>query len=556
MRRYAGFKLKLSILVLIAVASFIPASIGGAALIQKISSDFTSSNALQTNVVEPLGRLERFILMYGRSTYELVTSESDEQAQSAANNMERIERDVLQALDQSAANIPVASKLRQQSENAFKKGALVRQVAASGAMPSALIISKGAIDPALAGILREIEAVRKDAVRDMQTYAEDASGWARLAVKGMVPAILATIVFALLAAVAFANIAVTKPLTRLRDAMIRIGAGDVSAKIPDINRADEMGEMARALSAMQGAMEENEKLRDQRNRSQEGALEERTATANTISDRIETSMLGALQIMVASANDVRRRASELADVSRTANETHDRIKMSAEQTSRDSQTVAQAVEELSSAISSIEARTGDMKLIAATASEHAQEADQLMAFLDSRSTEIGRFVDVIKGVADQTNLLALNATIEAARAGEAGRGFAVVASEVKALAEQTGQATSAIGEHARAIQNATGDALSKIRSIVATNAQINEQCISVATAVQQQSGGAQHIASIVATTALSAARVVEDVTTVHHSINTVDQNAAAMHEASESLSNVSAKLQSDAADFVQSLRAA
>ncbi|WP_371914314.1 methyl-accepting chemotaxis protein [Pseudomonas sp. NFIX28] len=97
-------------------------------------------------------------------------------------------------------------------------------------------------------------------------------------------------------------------------------------------------------------------------------------------------------------------------------------------------------------------------------SREVQSSANRISELAEESRDIGKVLDVIRGLADQTNLLALNAAIEAARAGDAGRGFAVVADEVRALAHRTQQSTSEIESMIDSIQNGTEHAVESMRT--------------------------------------------------------------------------------------------
>ncbi|MFL0196787.1 methyl-accepting chemotaxis protein [Clostridium sp. WILCCON 0269] len=78
--------------------------------------------------------------------------------------------------------------------------------------------------------------------------------------------------------------------------------------------------------------------------------------------------------------------------------------------------------------------------------EASKETNINIKKLLNKSNDIVSIVETIEGISNEINLLSLNASIESARAGEAGRGFAVVADQIKELSDQTFESVKQINE--------------------------------------------------------------------------------------------------------------
>ena len=129
-----------------------------------------------------------------------------------------------------------------------------------------------------------------------------------------------------------------------------------------------------------------------------------------------------------------------------------------------------------------------------------QKATGAMSNIERSSNEISQIIGVIDEIAFQTNLLALNAGVEAARAGEAGRGFAVVASEVRALAQRSADAAKQIktliatsADEVGAGVGLVNEASNALDRIVAQVAEITVSVTEMARSAQEQASGLHNV---------------------------------------------------------------
>lgn len=218
-----------------------------------------------------------------------------------------------------------------------------------------------------------------------------------------------------------------------------------------------------------------------------------------------------------------------------------------EEQSMRTNSVAAAINELGAATQEIARNAADASQHASGASEQAhggravvEEAISAMTALSQRisescaqietlnasTDEIGKILDVIKGISQQTNLLALNAAIEAARAGEAGRGFAVVADEVRNLAHRTQESAEEIHRMITSLQVGSREAVHTMN----TSQVSSEQTVHVANqagerlaSVTQRIGEIDGMNQSVATATEEQTAVVESLNLDITQINALNQ---------------------------------
>lgn len=408
-------------------------------------------------------------------------------------------------------------------------------------------------NPQLAG-LATVNTVPNAAFEALVTHARDSASKASWAVLGG----LTLLVLALLVAAGglFATLRlVLRPLARSTAAMDRLAARDLTVEIPDRERQNEIGAIARAVQHFKEGLIEGERLAAEQAATQAARLA-RAETLSRATDGFESRVGELIGALAAAATELEANAAAMTDSAERGETQAGAIAQAAEISRGGIESVADGAGELAASIAEIARQITESRSVVDAAVAESNRTDGVVRELAEGAGRINEVVTLIRQIAAQTNLLALNATIEAARAGEAGKGFAVVAGEVKMLADQTAKATEAIGTQIGHIQASTKEAVEAIRGIAGTVGQVSEITNAIASSIERQEGATRAISGNIQEVAAGTRAVSENIATVNDLAGATGRAASQVHEAAGELSRYAASTQAELGRFLAEVKAA
>jgi methyl-accepting chemotaxis protein len=400
------------------------------------------------------------------------------------------------------------------------------------------------------------------AIRDAETGAIErnaarqdgaiATGLSAMAIGGVLLIGLAVMLAVLLTRT------ISRPVTALTRTMGELAVGHNDVAVPAMDRGDELGAMARAVSVFKEAAiakQAADAAKAQADVAQKLVVDTVSTELARLSDGDLTARIAVdfPTHYAALKTNFNEALGRLHDLIGSVSDSATSIRIGSGEIAQASEDLARRTEANAASLEgtalSVTQMDGRLRASAAAATRTVERADQAIATVgggravaDEAVQAMGRVSDSARGIdsviegmdkiAFQTRVLAMNAAVEAGRAGDAGRGFAVVADLVSALAMRAEEEAKRARDQLTVTQT---DIVTAVQAVTKVDG-----------ALADISGDVAQVHELLATMAADNQAQSAAITQVSEAIGSMDrttqQNAAMVEETSAAARNLSAEV--------------
>jgi methyl-accepting chemotaxis protein len=329
--------------------------------------------------------------------------------------------------------------------------------------------------------VNELHVLRDELVRVGEMEGRSLTTWL------IVVAVLSLVSFAVITLLAARRI--SRPLTRITDAVRAVARGDWKSEVPGADRKDEIGGIARAVIVLQRSLQERDRLRS--DIAQAESVKKRREALEDAIRRFDRTMRAVLLSVSDTVETMDETARDLARTSAVAEGEAAETAFVSEHTVSNVAILRSATERLSASIAETVDRIRQATEAIGASSSIAQSAFVKAEHLAKTSRDIDAVVRAVEDIAAQVNVLAMNAALQAGRGAE---GFGTVVADIKSLAERVDRANEDIGRRMSAVRGATDETAGSVRAVAHKLDLVLQQTKTIALAVERQDAVTREIA--------------------------------------------------------------
>lgn len=468
------FKISSKVVALLLLLSLvvIGVAVSGVTTLRSVNSSYSVITKTKLPLTTKLVRANRQVTSMLYAGYRVLTYPGKSpEAHAAAKDAEQQYADLVKTLkDVQAADPSSAGQIAPFVEKAGAIHALVAQSLPYGLADQNAPAQKflGQADDQAADFSKQIVALSADREREAAQAADDMSA---TTAQTSITLIMVAVVAALLSlglGIVVARTGIAIPVQNLKNRMAGLAKGDLRAEVPGVDRADELGDMAKAVLVFR----ENAMTQEAAAADKARADAEQKVVVETLEVNLQKMAAGDLTAEIelqfapeyesvklnynAAVAALRALIGNVMAGTASIRTGSVEIATAAEDLARRTESNAASLEETSAAVAEMDQRSRASADASRRTVDRADEAlgtvqngrsiadqaVQAMARVSDGAKGIDSVIEGLDKIAFQTRVLAMNAAVEAGRAGEAGRGFAVVADLVSALAMRSEEEAS------------------------------------------------------------------------------------------------------------------